>query len=150
MLCDNALAFDPATLQCDLVFDGTDLAIDTTPMTPLLIAAGCSRRARPDDTLPSGTTKIYDPNSLMARQGWAGDAFDQAGQLVGCRFWLTDGLKDVTASYRLAADTLTEGTAFFEGIGYAVGVKTGRIRRGVLGAIVAVEGSEVEVRAALG
>ena len=149
MLFDNALAFDPVSARCDMVFDGQDLALDTTPQTPLLIAVGCSRRARPDDTLPTGTTDLYSPSSLMARQGWPGDAFDPNGERIGSRFWLVEGAKDAPPTYRLAADALAEATGFFKQLGYAVGVKTVRVRAGVLGAVVAVEGSEVELRAVM-
>ncbi len=52
MACDLALAYDPARHQCDLVYDGSDFVLDSTPATPMLMALLCRRRAQPADTVP--------------------------------------------------------------------------------------------------
>ena len=49
MFLDLALHYDPARGCCDLVFTGQDLALDRTPITPMLVSLGSDRRARADD-----------------------------------------------------------------------------------------------------
>jgi phage gp46-like protein len=88
MYFDLAIAWDPARRCCDLVVDGADLAIDTTPVTPLLISLGSDQRAEPDDVLPDTVTEGSIAAGLNPRRGWAGDALDPNGNRVGARLWL--------------------------------------------------------------
>lgn len=101
---DTALAYDPAKRRCDLVFDGTDLVLDDTPVTPVLTLVGLDRRARRDDDLPDTTTDDYSPATLNRRRGWCGDFLDTLGRLVGSRMWLLHRQKQ-TESVRLAAES---------------------------------------------
>ena len=142
MFLDNALAFDLETRVCDLVFDGTDLALETTPATAMLIALGCARRARPDDVVPSGATNFYTPGTLLARQGWPGDAFDAQGYLIGSRLWLLDGAKGAArtntttgpgeTTRRNAEAYAAEALEIFEDKGLSTGVTASWKRPGGL------------------
>lgn len=103
-IIDTALAYDPATRRCDLVFDGTDFVLDDTPATPVLTAIGLDRRARPDDELPDTTTDTYSPATLSRKRGWCLDFLDPLGRLVGSRMWLLKRRKQ-TEQTRLDAET---------------------------------------------
>lgn len=105
---DTALVYDPVTRRCDLVFDGTDLVFDTTPVTPLLLCVGLDRRAHTDDELPDTTPQGYSPATLNARRGWAGDAYDTAGRLVGSRMWLLKRRHQDEPTRLLAENALQE------------------------------------------
>lgn len=90
---DVALAWDPAREGCDLVWNGSDFALDTTPVTNMLMALGCNRRARPTDVLPEpaafATPQPGQPAPLVdTKRGWPGDALDPAGERTGSRNWL--------------------------------------------------------------
>ena len=86
---DIALAYDAATGVCDLVFAGGDLQVDTTPVTAMLMAAGCDARARPEDTLPEDGA-LWAPGAPIAdlRRGWPGDALAALGRRNGSRVWV--------------------------------------------------------------
>lgn len=105
---DTALAYDPVLRRCDLVFDGLDFGLDATAVTPILMAAGCDRRARPDDALPEDTSDSMTPATLTARRGYPGDALDPLGRLTGSRMWLLRGRKQDEPTRLLAEDALQE------------------------------------------
>lgn len=111
---DLALAFDSGRLVCDLqVVDG-DLALDDTPVTPLLVALGSDRRAAPDDTLPGGITPLNRPVTWLNRRGWCGDALDRAGRLIGSRLWLLDREKASDDVLRRAEFYVAEAAAWLK------------------------------------
>ena len=106
--CDAALAYDPVSRRCDAVFDGTDLVLDGTPVTPLLLALGTDRRARPDDELPDAVSDFYSPHRIDPRGGWPGDALDAAGRFSGSRLWLLVRKKHLETTRTLAESALAE------------------------------------------
>ncbi len=94
MFFDAALTFDPETRQCDLALsDDFDLAIDETPITPMLLSIGLDRRAAPDDELPQGRSRFLQPHGLSERRGGPTDALDANGQRAGSRIWLLSRAK---------------------------------------------------------
>jgi phage gp46-like protein len=114
MFLGPQLVFDPATRRCDRAFDGTDLVLDTTPATTLLVSIGSDRRAHTDDTLPDVVTNHYAPNRLNARRGYPGDALDGSGRLIGSRLWLLKRRKQDEATRQLAENAAAEALAHFE------------------------------------
>lgn len=105
---DTALTYDPVRRRCAVVFDGTDLVLDDTPATPILLAVLLDRRAHSDDELPDTTPQTYSPATLNAARGWAGDAYDAQGRLVGSRMWLLRRRKQDEPTRLLAEDALQE------------------------------------------
>ena len=110
MSCDLALAYDPVTMRCDLVYDGHDFVLDSTPATPMLMALLSRRRAHPDDVVPDvSPASPLAPSQLGARGGWPGDALDPLARLTGSRLWLLRRAKAIEATRRLAEDAAAEG-----------------------------------------
>jgi hypothetical protein len=105
---DTALTYDPTRRRCDIAFDGRDFALDATPVTAVLTAVGLDRRAHTDDVLPDTLSGGYSPAALNARRGWAGDALDASGDLVGTRMWIVGFGKQTEATRLLAEDALQE------------------------------------------
>ena len=139
-IIDTALAYNPATRRCDLVFDGRDFALDDTPVTPVLTAVGLDRRARLDDEPPDSATDTYRPALLNRRRGWCGDALDQRGRLTGSRMWLLQRRKENEATRLLAEDALREALEpLANGRGWPLSVTVRWLRAGILGWRVVVE-----------
>jgi len=95
MFYDIALQFDPKTFSCDLVLgaDG-DLAVDETPVTPMLLSVGLDARAAPDDELPQGRELYLAEHGIDVRRGSPCDALDGTGARIGSKCWLLDRAKD--------------------------------------------------------
>lgn len=131
---DIALAYNPATKSCDVVFNGTDFALDATPASAMLFSILAKRRAGPDDALPTPMADWANPSSLNARGGWCGDALDTTGQLVGSRTWLLSRRKADEAT-RLDCETyLAQGLAWLESArGYAIQLVVRYVAPGILG-----------------
>jgi hypothetical protein len=72
MTSDIAMVQDKLLARFDVVYDGRDIVLDSTPATPMLVALLTDRRARADDALPDREGPPLAPVSLMARRGWAG------------------------------------------------------------------------------
>lgn len=122
MLLDLAIAWDPVRRRCDFRYDG-GLALDTTPLTPVLLSLGSDRRAEPDDTLPDTVTEGSIAAGLNPRRGWAGDAFDEDGNRAGSRLWLLEREKqtdDVLARVQDYAQQSLAWLAEREGVDIAV------------------------------
>lgn len=86
---DIGLAWNPAFQGCDLVFANGDIQVDTTPVTAILMAAGCDARARPEDQVPEdGAAWAIGAPFTDFRRGWAGDALDAQGRRNGSRAWV--------------------------------------------------------------
>jgi phage gp46-like protein len=131
---DSALAYDPASRRCDLVFDGTDEVLDDTPVTPVLMAVMGDRRAHSDDTLPDVSPENYAPAILNARRGWCGDALDRLGRLFGSRMWLLKRRKQDEPTRLLAESALQEALEPLANTrGWAITVTVRWIAAGVLG-----------------
>ncbi|MEP9350562.1 phage GP46 family protein [Xanthobacter sp. KR7-225] len=139
---DIALVFDADRRRADLALgeDG-DLALDETPATPMLISFGSDRRARPDDELPAGTPA---PNAFSARRGWAGDALDAQGRLIGSRLWLLERAKESELTQLMAAEWTKEAFAWVEPeTGAPAEIDVAWVRKSVLGLKVVVDGRAV-------
>lgn len=124
MLLDLAIAWDAARRRCDLLFAGRGLALDPTPVTPVLISLGSDRRAAPDDALPDGVTEGgLAAGPINPRRGWAGDALDPAGRRVGSKLWLLEREKQTDDVLRRAQDYAEQALAWLaqrEGVDVAV------------------------------
>jgi phage gp46-like protein len=114
---DIALVWDPTREGCDLVWNGGDFALDTTPVTNMLMALGCDRRARPTDVLPEpgagwSVPAPGQPVPLVdLRRGWAGDALDAQGLRTGSRLWLLVRAKQTEQTRKLAEGAAAEALA---------------------------------------
>jgi phage gp46-like protein len=136
---DQALVYDPTRKRCSLAFNGVDLQIDATPVTPILIAVGCNRRAHPDDALPDAVTNAYTPSRLNARGGWCGDALDTLGRLIGSRMWLLQRRKQDEATRRLGESALAEAFAPISAQrGWPIAITVTWVRKGFLGCLTKV------------
>jgi phage gp46-like protein len=100
-MLDIAVAWDPALLRADWVFDGNDLVTTDTLQTAVLVSLLTDRLANTDDEIPDGTGE---------RRGWWADmALPLAnaapvGDLIGSRLWLLSRRK-VTEPTRIDAIT---------------------------------------------
>lgn len=149
---DIAFVFDPATRTADLALgeDG-DLVLDETPATPMLIAFGSDRRARDDDELPSGRSELNMPSSLVERRGWAGDALDGAGEMIGNRLWLLDRAKQSELTRLMAAEWTKEAFAWVAAdTGKAAETDVSWPRREMLGITVGVDGRSLTINKRVG
>jgi len=117
---DIALAYDQAREGCDLVFASGDIQVDTTPVTEMLVAIGCDRRARPSDTLPTdgGPGALPAPGQpiplLGVRRGCPTDALDAQGRRTGSRMWLLSRAKQTEQTRLLAEGALSEALALVQ------------------------------------
>lgn len=109
--CDLKLTFDPA-FACDFTIDGGDLALDTTPATPMLVSLGTDRRARADDRLPDGVSPISAPVRWSPRRGWVGDCLSRTGRRIGARLWLLSREHDDETTRMRAEAYAAEGLAW--------------------------------------
>jgi phage gp46-like protein len=151
MFFDIALRYDAARGCCDMVFDGTDLVVDRTALTPMLIALGTDRRARPDDEIPNPDTDRLNPFTLQGRRGWAGDALDGLGRLFGSRLWLLVREKQSEAVRQKAENIVAEAMARFEArFGQAVQITVRWIDRGRLGIKVQVGATQLQLQRLVG
>ncbi|HWJ72415.1 MAG TPA: phage GP46 family protein [Kaistia sp.] len=149
---DIALIFDPATRTADLALgeDG-DLVLDETPATAMLIAFGSDRRARDDDDLPTGQSELNRPSSLVERRGWAGDALDGAGELIGSRLWLLDRAKQSELTRLMASEWTKEAFAWVApDTGKAAEIDVAWPRREMLGITVGVDGRSLTINKRVG
>ena len=108
---DIALQYDQTRMGCDLVWNGADFALDVTPVTNMLMALGCERRAHPTDTLPQPGTALLDgPGAPLVdlRRGWCGDALDAQGRRTGSRLWLLARAKATENTRKLAEGAAAE------------------------------------------
>lgn len=143
-LCDIALVYDPAKRRCDNVFDGTDLVLDFTPVTPVLMCVGNDRRAHPDDALPAVARDDYAPPDLLPRGGWPGDWMSPTGGFLGSRVWLYRGGKQTEATRRGVEVALGESLEAFAALyQLPIAIVVRWLRRGMLGYQVSVGNATV-------
>jgi len=147
-MLDFALRFDPETGTCDFAIEGGDIALDATPVTPMLIALGSDRRARPDDTLPDEPRPVPDVVAVLGRRrGWPGDALDRNGRLIGSRLWLLARAKQ-NEDTRLRAIAYAEEALADAGL--SAQVEAAWIARNTLGMRVVAGGTVIEFQQAVG
>ncbi len=145
-LCDLKLVYDPVIRRCDYAFNGTDIELDFTPVTPVLIALGCERRARPDDELPDAAGDFYAPSQINPRKGWPGDAFDPKGWQVGSRLWLLQRRKQDEITRRLGETATGEALESFAAEHQlAVSVLVRWVQRNFLGIKVTVANATIDL-----
>lgn len=128
-LLDIAIRRDPDSGIFDLAIDGRDLAWDRTPATPMILALGTDRWAKPDDILPDGT-RAADSREFGARRGWPGDAV--TGGRVGSRLWLLSRAKQMETTRLRAIAYADEALERLRRRGVAVSVEATWARRGLL------------------
>ncbi len=151
IVLDRALAYDPVTRRCDRAFDGTDCAIDMTPVTGLLMAVGLERRAHDDDVLPEPLPDRVAPARLDPWRGWCGDFLDPLGRLTGSRMWLLFRRKQDEDTRLLAESALKEPLDMLAGLrGWQVSIVVRWIRWQMLGYRVTVGQTTVALTAAVG
>jgi phage gp46-like protein len=150
LFLDTALSYDPARRRCDLVFNGRDFTLDNTPVTAVLTAVGIDRRAHTDDVLPDTLSNNYNPAALNARRGWAGDALDAAGDLVGSRMWVVGFGKQTEATRLLAEGALQETLEpLANARNWPMSVLVEWVRAGFLGWRVVVGDAELNMNTAV-
>lgn len=143
---DQALIYDPVRRRCSLAFNGTDLVIDATPVTPVLISIGCNRRAHPGDPLPDKVANAYAPARLNARGGWVGDTLDALGRLIGSRMWLLIRAKQTEATRRLAESALAEALGQLGAQrGWPIAITVTWVRKGFLGCLTRIGNSTLNL-----
>lgn len=150
-LCDLRLVYNPVTRRCDHAFNGTDFELDFSPVTPLLLALGCERRAWPDDELPDAQSDVYAPTSMNPRRGWQGDALDARGRRIGSRLWLLQRRKHDELTRRLGATAIEEALNDFataNRLALSVGVRW--VARNVLGMKIGVAGITIDLHRPVG
>lgn len=151
---DLALTYDPALRHCDLALgtDG-DLALDDTPATPMLVSLGSDRRARPDDPVDDaqiGQARLArsgdQAEPLTLRRGWAGDALDAEGRMIGSRLWLLERAKGGELTRRFAEEWAKEALAWaLAETGRAATVSAQWLQAGLLALKASVDGRSVTV-----
>jgi phage gp46-like protein len=149
---DIALAYDPGSRRCDLVFDGTDFAFDTTPATALLISTGTDARALPSDELPDFPQPPFNtPTRLDARGGWPGDALDRLGRTIGSRCWVFRRSKQNETVRRGYAQALADSLAWRQTqLGRVVGIVCDWIAPNTLGSQVVDGATTITLQQATG
>ncbi len=112
---DLALTYDNTKRRCDLTLaDNGDLAIDETPITPIILSVGLDRRAGEDDPLPEARSQFLTPSSFSERRGAIGDGIDPFGDLTGSKMWLLDRAKETETTRLMAEYWLREALAWAE------------------------------------
>lgn len=115
----------PPDFGGDLIFDGSDLALDDGLNTALLVSLFSDRRAEPDDELP-------DPDG--SRRGWWGDALGTDGDRIGSRLWLLTRRKQLPETRQLFLEFTREALAWLleDGVAASVEVDASWRSQGIL------------------
>lgn len=147
MFFDLALTYDKAKRRCDLTLAANcDLAIDETPVTPIILSVGLDRRAAPDDPLPEGRSQFLTPVSFSERRGAIGDALDPFGALTGSKMWLLDRAKQTETTRLMAEYWLEEALEWAaEGTGKPAEIAVEWLAPGILSYRVTIEDTSVSL-----
>lgn len=147
---DIALRYDPDRRRCDFAIERGDLAVDRTPVTPMLVALFSDRRARPDDALPLGASSFLIPSAANPRRGWVGDALDGEGRRLGSLLWLLDREKQTDTTRLRAIAYAAEALAgLAERRGLTASVEAQWLRRGTLGLVARLGAQQVTLNLAV-
>lgn len=154
-IADLALRYDVAARRFDLVIEGGDLVLDTTPATAMVVSLGTDGFARADDVLPSAPSAVPEdpaaPSELSPRRGWVGDALDARGRRIGCRLWLLDRAKHSEETRRRAERMSIEALDWLATTrGAEIGVSADWLRQGMLGLVARAASAQVTLRRAIG
>ena len=145
-LMDLRLVYNPATHRCDHSFNGTEYEWDFGPVTPVLIALGCERRARPDDELPDAQGDFYAPSAINPKRGFPGDALDPQYRLTGSRLWVFQRRKHDEPTRRGVETAVGEALVdFATDNGLAIAVLVRWLRLNFLGIKIAVAGVPIDL-----
>ncbi|WP_308719182.1 phage GP46 family protein [Komagataeibacter xylinus] len=137
------VAYRASHRSCDLQIAPTaagrgTVAIDTTPASEMLLAAGTDRRARADDDLPGGGT------APLSRRGFQGDVYLPAGQRAGSRMWLLVRANSTEQTRLNALSYAAESMAALEARhNVSVDIAAQYVRPGMIGITYAVNGTRV-------
>lgn len=143
---DIALGYDPVRRRCDVVFNGTDFATDSTPASAMLFSVLADRRARPDDVLPTPVPDWSNPSSFTARRGYPGDALDPNGQLTGSRIWLFVRGKQNEATRVGVQDAIAEAVQWLNtGRSLALQLTVRWVRKGILGYVLKAGRTTIQI-----
>lgn len=147
---DLALTFHPLNGRADVALSAEgELVIDYTPATPMMLSAGCDRRANSDDTLPTGIDFFNAARGALGlRRGALADVLDGDGRRTGSRMWLLDREKqddpDPDLTRRKVIAYLEEAFSWVDDeFGEAAEISAEWLRAGVLSWTVAVRGVTV-------
>ena len=154
-IVDLALRYDVAARRFDLVIEGGDLALDTTPATALVVSLGTDGVARADDLLPSQPSAVPEdpaaPAELSPRRGWVGDALDARSRRIGSRLWLLERAKQTEATRRRAEKMAIDALDWLAtSRGYLIEVSADWLRPGMLGLVARAGSTQVTLRRAIG
>ncbi|MFG1466784.1 phage GP46 family protein, partial [Xanthobacter sp. DSM 24535] len=96
-------------------------------------------------------TELNEPTSLVERRGWAGDALDAEGRLIGSRLWLLDRAKENELTRMMGEEWTREAYAWVEGeTNTAPEIEVAWVRAGVLGVRARVDGRAIAVSRRVG
>lgn len=152
MPLDIALSYDAASRRCDLVFTGTDFALDSSYVTPVLMSLANDRRAHADDDLPDTAAVVGDaPPFTNPRRGWAGDALDVRNERTGSRLWVLARAKQTETTRRLAQAIDAEALGWLsDRLGLDVTIAVEWVRRNVLGHQIKIAGQAIRYNQVVG
>ncbi|MFG1466782.1 phage GP46 family protein, partial [Xanthobacter sp. DSM 24535] len=96
-------------------------------------------------------TELNEPTSLVERRGWAGDALDAEGRLIGSRLWLLDRAKENELTRMMGEEWTREAYAWVEpDTGRAPEIEVAWVRSEVLGVRARVDGRAVAIARRVG
>lgn len=145
--CDLKLAFDATGFVCDLEIADGDLALDTTPATPMVVSLGSDRLARSDDPLPDGASPLTVPVRWHPRRGWVGDCLSRTGRRIGSRLWLLSREHDDEATRMRAEAYAGEALAWAQrDFAIVPEISAAWVRSGVLKLRAMIDGRAVTVQ----
>ena len=148
---DIALAYNRTTRCCDVVFNGTDFALDATPASAMLFSVTANRRAKPDDVVPTVVTDRANPQSFTARGGCPCDALDPAGALTGSRIWLYQRALADEKTLTGVQNALVEAVQWLETVrGFALQVTVRWIAPQILGFRIRAGNTVLQLKKAFG
>lgn len=149
---DAALQWDQTRQCCDMVWQGGDFALDQTPVTNMIMALGCDRRANPTDTLPEpgagwATPAPGQPTPLVdLRRGWPGDGLDAQGRRTGSRLWLLVRAKQTEQTRMLGEGAASEALALVQTmLNITIQLTVRWVRPGILGIRAAAGAAVVSI-----
>lgn len=141
---DLALRFDRDRIAADLAIVDGDLALDATPVTPMIVSLGTDRRALADDALPDAISALSAPAGWTLRRGWVGDCLAAAGRRIGSRLWLICREHQDEATRRRAEDYVAEALGWAtRDLGITPEIEVSWARTGILKIRALIDGRAV-------
>ena len=148
---DIQVAYSATLRGCDVVFNGTDFALDATPASVLLLSLLAGRRAAPVDTRPTPVPDWWTPSSSTARAGYPGDALAPSGALAGSRLWELERRLADDQARQDCQDYIAEALTPLETQrGYAMQIAVEYVAPQILGYRVRAGSTTIQLKKALG